>query len=1690
MISKIMKRILVFVLLPCLVLALIFYKTIIGFLAVWPLQVYAVKAWGNPFEYQDIRFDGRHLVIHKPHVENGSFSAEEVTLTCTFNWLKRRLDIDVAIDQPCFHFRSPYSSHWGNLERLMKNEDKWVKTHPSFHIRKGLLTWSLPDNSRHQLTFDLQVNSQDGGNLKLYFDPEDITNNCLTCQTSSQLGQMEITCDCQNAGCAPFAAFVQLLDKDCPPWMVTSGSLQGNLKAVFPHDRRPYVEGEMIVDQLVFTLKGSELQGRIEKALLKLSKNQAAYLSAEKIPTIVGQLEILKPSSLVYTSQNLPWKLDNMIGRVDLNEVATAIIALKAQGYDGNHSSQWSLQGTANLNAQRSLNLDLNLFCSSLGQPDGNIHLYLHQPKEGYKRAEIQLTKLSHAECDFFQTLLATHWPVFKEVKFEQGTLDALLEASVTSKGIQELEVKQFQASQVRCLLNPWNARCHFSQTSGKGKVHLGKKNNWSSMEAELHLEDGEILLEEFAPFLPLKAIEAHLSIQQGQIRDSLVTLQLAGLKGIMDIEWGTIKKILTFKLEGTVQDLADLIPNSLQEGLRKNFYNNQLMVLADLTRQNQQFKLAGAMHIQRAHTDQMDLINFGCDLKKTDTGGDSKLVPSGWFYAHQLPLEKFVSPFIFRNGVLQMQGEGEVRGAFDDRYLTLNYNAENLKIENEDLCIEVKHLRSPNPGQLLGFHQIDLQTHSHYGILPIKQASYLARNKELAFHDIQGIVAFRDKTIHLSSLEGYCEGVYFAGALDMDYSDPAPGVFNLVIDCPTFSGKISQIQHLLAHLDHQSPLHKIPLEGEVSSKGKGLKLDFAFIPHDYILQGELQGSVIEGSLSFEEADMALKGIYMDIDYRHQQEKLEFSDIQGTLLVGKPRKVEEYLFTGHHLSFHQLANPDIHLDLSVWDHEEELLRFVGNTSDEGKGVKKVHLEPSLSHLSCLHPRMWQCRLKEWTTIQQFEMQTQVDWGDLLKDLQKFRQTGLWFCSPYVIDKLSSFSPIEGKGSFNLSYHPLEQLFAFQIEGKHIKQSSSKEHYGLIKGRKQDKKWILDHLQWDDWNLYAELLQTGDKWKIPFLGLSAGQSLLLGLEGDCMPDENLLQAKINLCEINLGKIDRWETFQNFEALWKPRGYLKATGSMEWNFAFSDPLEGLKIFLQAEAEELTFRGYPLKVMQPFQIDCQTYRNLCLRNVKIGLPPQESQAFLEVQRLDYQIDQDHLRGSQFSFQIPRMQLEAVGQTLHCHFPDFLDAFLKDLIVSSKPQGDLCGIFSFEKNLSQNFLKLQLADGIYRFKKRDFDLKNFELQIAGNEMSFSGITKQENYPFQIKGKTDWPACQQGNCLLIDLGTPSQPLVQQPLSVKWENHPQWGFSLDSLQGEFAGCLFHLMEDKDAVRTYDWSALKGQLAIDFNRLSPLLPSEMANTIQKCKVGSTFSLAGQFRMNPGLGQTLLETVFFQGSLCSQNVILKGYECDHIQAQIDYEPGRMDMHNLSLEDFSGNVHVPALTAFKDQKTDLWSLYIPQLIVKNLRPSLLRAIEVEQEASSSSKFRSLLVKRAEIREIFGELGDMQTWKGQGNMHFLNPTRKNLYHPLLAIPAEIILRLGLDPQVLNPVTGIIYFDLQGDRFYLTRFKDVYSEGRGSKFYLAESPTPSWMDFDGNLLVRIRMKQYNLIFKIAELFTVSIQGR
>jgi hypothetical protein len=75
-------------------------------------------------------------------------------------------------------------------------------------------------------------------------------------------------------------------------------------------------------------------------------------------------------------------------------------------------------------------------------------------------------------------------------------------------------------------------------------------------------------------------------------------------------------------------------------------------------------------------------------------------------------------------------------------------------------------------------------------------------------------------------------------------------------------------------------------------------------------------------------------------------------------------------------------------------------------------------------------------------------------------------------------------------------------------------------------------------------------------------------------------------------------------------------------------------------------------------------------------------------------------------------------------------------------------------------------------------------------------------------------------------------------------------------------------------------------------------------------------------------------------------------------------------------------------------------------------------------------------------------------------------------------------------PAQGKVYFEIKDRKFYLTQLSEVYSEGKYSRFYLPKDAQPSFIDFDANLNVYIKVKQYNLLMKLTESLRVHLTGK
>lgn len=1566
--------------------------------------------FGEQLSYDRAYLKENQFVLEHPSFENPTdFSASSLVFHYGLDLWNREIELTVVLDHPSLKL-DVQKINWNRLNAFFKRKGFLVKINPMIRIQEGTVSW-LQEEEERRFYFNLEGNAKSGGSLTLHFDDLSAPHNHLVIDVKNETDGLTMHYTCQQLQCASLMSLVKLLFPETEPFMISSGVLEGEVKSNFLIDQKANLQSQLVVKDLVFTHEGFPIKGMIEEAALTFSR-EGESKDAQ------GNLTFIKPAMLTYAEEGAPsWRIFNMAGDVSLDPSQCAVIKLTAEGEGERYHSCFELTGALHLEGKQDPLLDLHMTCLSESDPKGRVHLLFYRSPFETNLVEVACDQLSCREVGFLQTLLASYSPSVRQLELQEGVFNTWMQAELTKEGLGVVHVRELQGEGVRAKFLPWNLEVCSKGCSAVGSVNLRARDVWRSFDAEVDIEEGDVVCHA-SPFsaYPLKGINTRLCIKQGGLQHSLVKLKLADLKGILDMEWGGGKELIALDLEGGVKELAPLFPENWHKKILTPFQHERLRISTNIKRKNGEPEMEGTIQLlDSTQVEQVDLIHFGCALKSPER----LLESTGWFYAKQIPLDKFLSPVLFPHGKLKLSGLGEFKGSFSHEKIVVHYNAQGLKIEGKDLLIELKQMEASPTDAFAGEHHFDLKERRHEGRLPVKQAIYLEKNSGLVFTDIQTEVCFRDQVIHLDSLEGACQGVSVNGAIAIDYSDPEPGVFQVECQLPSFNGKVSHVQSILSRFQGPDLIEKIPLEGDLEGHERGLWIAFDFYPGDFDLKAEVEGVITNGWVDCPIDHLALQDLCMDFRYSHDQRQLSLTDLQGNLLVGKPASAREYTLVGKKICLAQWKHPELEMDLAIQDKGQEVMRLVGcsqmrhSETGESSAVEIV-IDPAVSHFSQIHPEQIQLTLKDnWVDVLSFSMNTHFQLESIWPTLHRLIQTEFLF--PSELKKaLDQLEWVKGEMGLCLAYEPLQTEFVYALEGEELTFNSAEFKWCSLKGRKQERRWTIDQFQLDQLSLYGELQHRQENWKLNFLGLNYGQSLVLGLSGEVFPDEQILQAHIHLLEMDLQQAGEWSCLKEWIDLYMPRGKVTGVGTGQVKFLSVSPWVAIESNLQLMAPSIEVKGSdPIYFKEPIAL----------------------------------------------------------------------YFLCDP----------------EKEPHRFLLQIRLSDGVYPFKKRNYPLRDVKFTIESDVCRFSALSHEERCPFAIQGYANWPACNRAE-LVLDTFAPSRP----PLSIVWgeeggereEGREGGGLGIQSIKGYFCGLQVFLEKGGETGRE-----LKGSVEIDFNQLCPLLDKSSEETIKGLELNRPYRLKGRWGIDTVGGGSLLETISFQGQLSGSEIIFKGYQLEKVEGDVSYVPRHLEVKNLLVADKAGRLTCAELVMNKvngsdkcldrcldrclDKCLDRWVVCVPQVNIKNLRPSLLR----DTQAGTFSKFKNLVFRRMTLENLRGDLGDLATWQGKGHLDFLNSTRKNLHHPLLVIPAELILRLGLNPDVLNPVTGAIYFNMRDNRFYFTKFKDVYSEGRGSKFYLAKSHLPSWMDMKGNLFVQIGMKHYNLIFKITDLFTVSVQG-
>lgn len=1162
---------------------------------------------------------------------------------------------------------------------------------------------------------------------------------------------------------------------------------------------------------------------------------------------------------------------------------------------------------------------------------------------------------------------------------------------------------------------------------------------------------------------------------------------EYAGFQGEFVFDFDDPDQFMTLHLNGNGSNLLTMVPDVLQSRIKEMLGSNYLTIDAGISRSSFGAKAEGVLSVF-AKNGNPDRILFGVDLESNcvQNGPTGPLVKGGWFQASGLDLGKYIAPFIFENNQLQLIGSTDVKGAFDRTSLILHYDAKGLSLSNTHFSIECENLRSPSNQQvgsdLPGIHYIDFTNGSHGGIISLENARYFEKNSGLLFTDISAQITLGQHCVYVNDIETYCNGVYFTGALDVDYGRSKEGWTDIGIFAQTMSGRVAEVQTLLAHFKESLFLLKLPLDGHVLLRQGGGYLNFGIQPDGVHVQAHIQGALSEGVLAFQDLNLAFHDLSTNFDYNHHENTLSFSDIQGTLLVGPPDHVEEYAVAGEHVRFVDYEKNQAEFDVWVGDKNRDIMRIVGKTGTLGNSSKiDFILNHQLSHFGDVHPDVFQLVMKDWTQVESLKVQFGFRLGTLLRDLQRFSRTGLLFLSRSLLSELNDLKTAEGDFKVNIGYDRQTTHLTYDVSSHDsaIGRYSFKEC--LLQGKNKGTTWTIDQLKLDDLSFAAEVTSKDTGWDVNFLGVTCGKSLLMGLEGEYFTESNALDAQVNLLEVNLEHLNELTILSSFAEQCPLKGQLRGAGKMRFELGKGKPGWRVETQLETTLKNTVVQGIKLQDAQNFFCNFVSDRCVTLRHIKSAIKDDhkdEVLASFEIDTINYDFSSHDVVLDGLHFQVPVKNLPWAAARLKQYLPGVINDPVVEMIVQAKSSGQLEGVLALTASSEHQTMRLNFPAGIYQIYGQEHIAEQIVLECDPYELRARAHYLYEKTPFWISLRSSFPSLSSG-----DLSLSVNENAQQSLVVKWKQDPQEGILIQNIEGQCAGVSVKLMPAAESKNEH--ICLAGDVVVDTAAIAGILPEKTRRMLEKWKISGKCLLSGNWEMKRRGFASWSEQISYSGGIHARNFMVKGYQCETLMARVEATSSAIHLKDVRLQDLAGTLLAETMD-FTPNSIAECHVKIPTLSISEFRPSLLRVVGVLPEPSEST----FLIRQLNMDQFSGNLFEPKTFLAEGRAYCLNPPKRDQPNAVWTIPTDILSGVGLDLSVLSPVAGTIHFRIENEKIYLTKFKDMYSAGRLSKFSLfKKGSTPSHIDFDGNVFVQVRMKQSSLLFKLAELFTVTIQG-
>lgn len=1737
------------------ILSLFFWRPVLTFAVKQGLERSFAALLDTDFSSKEIRMEGWSWIFEEPRLKGNksldeggiNLEADRLIVTIEPSLNPWNTWIEINIVNSTIHAKhassdlSKLADAAGSPAALPFNSR--IKINES---RLTLYNYSGVIPRRETIYFDLNAESGINllGKLRVSVDNPTFEQNCLSLDLSeTEQHYISVVVDFDKVDCPRLLTAATSFLPQLQDFSILQGTIRGKIALTIPKEGRAFAQGDLHLNNLEFEAPLMELSGYIKDATLELLENPDKR-TFKHLPRTIGHLKLEKGSRLTFERDKTHFcTIGDLGGEIFIQTEDSAKLSLSAICDHHGKRSPMSIEGEARFSSDKEGSLDFNVRLGN-GNNAATARFLTRELGTKNKFAELGFKNIGPDEFDLLTSVLAPHIPESKQIEMVSGNIDASAIAHMNGFRITDLNIDNIAATNLEIDVVPWQFDIKIALLSGNLSVNLGSKNFQETINADLIVDQGQIRWGAMdSEILLLDDLKTKLIVRNGTILKSKVDGKLLGLRGHIDLDGTTgNEQIVKMRFTGDTTGIKTVLPEKMKEGVDKAFPNSRIDFSASARKKGEGFSLDGQIETSDSSINDKIKIPFGFDIISTsvplwgkwpishlaqeywqtvgieasmasgpalsapstllitswmrkEMGIAGLMIKNGWFKADNIDLKQYIEPFLFKEKEATISGRGDFEGNFDHTSLRVNYDLRQVHIENNELSIEVDRMVSSPQGSsrksLPAVHYFDLTTGTSYGTLPLTEGTYIEKNSGLLFHDIHTLMIFNEKKLQLQDLQTMSNGLYFEGNILLDLSPPEKGVFDVDIFAHTLRGKFSNLKQLFSHFDNLKFFQKFPIESDLALRQDGAHLSMNFKPGSCKVSSKISGTLHDGKLLYEDADIIAEKITLSYDYDHDGHTFVIRDIEGEVFIGKGDAAEKYLLAGEEINFTNLEKNEAKFDLWLGASKRDIIRIAGKTgrapvSPEDSELIAFNFDPALTHFGDVHPTKIDLILKDWSQIHQFKLDCLLSLKTILQDLQTLGRSGLIPLPESLKKKFDSITKAEGDFKISLNYDAKASSFSYHASGDKVALGDHTFTKCSLHGKKKHSTWAIDQLQLDNLSLAADLVRLNNSWKINFLGLRAGESLLLGMEGEYVDNAPIFEAKVNLLEINFAHLSEWKSLRDFVDEFNPKGHLRGSGQLRLTPSETSKWGiNLDALINGSLRNWEFLGLPFEDTQNTSFQIQGDKDIALHQLKTVLKSPETLeplAELHLEKLDYNFQKEDTKLENLNFAVPLTKMGITLAALQKTFPEAFTPKVTKIVGELKSSGTLSGTVSMHKSSTINEFKVALSDDTYQFIGEPHKIDNMLLTYNKNHLQVRTGYYRDHYHFWLVTESDGPEFNEGTLSLIDF---IQDQNKSPLKLNWSHDPEDGFLIHDARGHFAGMDIDLRTHPNHPSTNKHIFLSGIIDLQPEETALLISPGLAQKAMEWKLKEGYRLNGLWTFGKKeKHHDGSPDLYFHGNLEGNDFKIKGYRLENMLSDLTISPGMIRLQNLKIQDPSIYVAIPSIDIYKTEH-DSWYLSLPKLTAQNFRPSILR----EENVEVGGPLKPLLVTHFEIENLQGDLSDSALLTGKGKLQFTNPPKKNLQNTIFAIPGEILTRLGLNLTVLNPVSGTIFFDVNNGFFVVTKFKDVFSESKLSKFFLSHKSGPSYVDFDGNVHLLIRMRQYNLFFKLAELFTVSVGG-